>query len=276
MKNLKNILLLLTAATFLSSCEDVIELELENVAPRLVIEANISDQNGPYTVTLSETGDFYEDNTFPPRIGATVTIFDELGNREFLTEVSPGIYQTATLQGVKGITYTLEINSEGKNYMASSRIPNQINPIDTITTSFLEESIFQEEGYFATVSLQDVPNVKNYYRYKIFVNGKVYIFNQDVEGEDEIEDDNLYLDGDRFSDGQYLEVSFPVKLNIGDSIKVELHHINKESFDYYRTLIDAIGESGVAAPSNPISNFGKQALGNFNAYSFDSKTIRVE
>jgi hypothetical protein len=252
----------------------VINLELENIAPRLVVEANISDQAGPYTVTLSETGDFYTDNTFPPRTGASVTIFDDLGNRETLTEVNPGVYETSNLQGIIGVTYTLEISSEGKNYMASSKMPDQIYPIDTITTEFLEESIFQEEGYFATLFAQDIPNVKNYYRYKVFVNGKVYIFNQGDDDEDEIEDDNIYLDRDKFHDGLYFDASFPQKLNPGDSVTIEMYHINKNSFDYYRSLLDAIGVAGVA-PSNPISNFGKKALGNFNAYAFDRMTIKV-
>lgn len=276
MKILKLILNLTCIAVLFASCEDVIELELENHSPRLVIEANISDQTGPYTVTLSETGNFYNDNTFPPRTAAVVTISNEVGDREILTEVSPGVYQTANLQGVIGIAYTLEVNSEGESYIATSRIPDQINPIDSIGTEFLEGSIFQEEGYFATAFIQDAPNVNNYYRYKIFVNGEVYIFNQDVDGEDEVEDDNIYLDQDKLYDGQYFDVSFPHKLDIGDSIKIEVYHINKASFDYYRTLVDAIGASGVAAPSNPVSNFTNQALGNFNAYSINNKAIIVE
>jgi hypothetical protein len=275
MNNLKNILLLLTVVTLFSSCQDVIELELENVAPRLVVEANISDQVGPYTVNLSETGDFYKKNTFPPRTGATVIIFDDSGNRETLTEVAPGIYETSSIQGVRGSTYTIEISSEGKNYIASSKIPDQILPIDTIISEFLEESFFQDEGYFVTLFAQDIPLVKNYYRYKVFVNGKVYVFYQDEEDEDEVKDDNIYLDQDKFHDGLIFETTFPQKLSPGDSVTIEMYHINKGSFDYYRSLLDAIGAAGVA-PSNPISNFGKLALGNFNAYTFDSKTIRVE
>jgi hypothetical protein len=275
MKNLKNIFLLFTIVIAFSSCEDVIELELENVPPQLVVEANISDQAGPYTVTLTETGDFYNPNDFPPRTGAIVIISDDLGNRETLTEVSPGTYQTASIQGTKGVNYTLEITSEGKTIMASSRIPNQINSIDSIATSFEEESIFQEEGYYVTAYIQDVPNVRNYYRYKIFVNGNVFVFNQDNEDEDEFEDDNLYLETDKFDDGQYLDDDFPQILKIGDSVTVELYQINKATFDYYRTLEDAIGTAGVA-PSNPISNFGREALGNFNAYAFESLTIQVQ
>lgn len=257
-----------------ASCQDIIELELENVSPRLVIEANISDQTGPYTITLTETGDFYQSNDFPEASGAVIILSDEIGSRDTLEEVSPGIYQTTFIQGIRGVNYTLEVNYEGATYMASSRIPDQVNPIDSMSTEYLEESIIQEEGYYATIYVQDEPNVANYFRYKVYVNGEVYIFVD--ENEDEEEDDNLYVERDKFFDGRYFNTSFPHKLKIGDSITVEIYHINQASYDYYRTLTEAIGASGVAAPANPISNFNNNALGNFNAYVFDKKTIRVE
>ncbi len=275
MKTFKIILSFGSFIFLLASCQDVIDLELESVAPRLVIEANISDQEGPYFVTLSETGDFYKSNTFPKASGAMVILSDENGGRDTLQEINPGIYQTNFIQGVRGVNYTLEVNYEGTMYLASSRIPDQVNPIDSMSTEFLEESIIQDEGYYATIYVQDEPNVANYFRYKVYVNGEVYIFNKGDEKEEE-EDDNLYVERDKFFDGQYFNTSFPHNLNLGDSITVELYHINQASYDYYRTLTEAIGESGVAAPSNPISNFNNNALGNFNAFAFYKKTIRVE
>ena len=274
MKSLINRFLICAAIITLTSCQDVIELELENVSPRLVIEANISDQAGPYTVTLSETGDFYLSNDFPAVHAEVVILSDENGNRDTLKEVKPGSYQTTFIQGVRGVIYTLEVKYKGTSYMASSRIPDQIISIDSLYTEFLEESILQDEGYYASIYAQDLPNVENYYRYKVFVNGEVYIFDEDTDEEEE--DDNLYLDQDKFFDGQYYNITFPQNLKLGDSVSVELYNINKASYDYYKTLIEAIGASGVAAPSNPISNFNNNALGNFNAYVFSRKTVRVE
>lgn len=273
MKTLNHMLSFGSIILLLASCQDVIDVELENVSPRLVIEANISDQAGPYTVTLSESGNFYLSNEFPAVSAESVILSDENGNRDTLLEVRPGVYQTRFIQGVRGVNYTLEVKYEGTSYMASSRIPDHIVPIDSLYTEFLEESIFQEEGYYATIYAQDIPNVENYYRYKVYVNGEVYIFDEDTEEEEE--DDNLYLDQDKFFDGQYFNRPFPQNFKQGDSVSVELYNINKATFDYYNTLIEAIGASGVAAPSNPVSNFNNNALGNFNAYTFDRKTVKV-
>lgn len=273
MKTLKNIVFLFAAGCIISSCEDVIELDLDQVAPKLVVEANMSDQPGPYFIELSETANFYDDNNFNPKAGAEVIIYDEIGNRETLRETTPGIYQTSTTQGVRGVKYTLEIMSEGKTYTATNRIPDQGNPIDSLVVKYEEESIFRDEGYYVTVTTQDPAGVDNYYRLKIFVNGLAYIFNQDSE--DSYEDNNIYLSSDKFTDGQYLEFGLSPMLKPGDKVKVELYHISKATYDYYRTLLDAIGTGGLA-PANPISNFGEQALGNFNTYVVFSDSTEVK
>ncbi len=257
--------MLLVATGLLFSCEEVIELDLDRVDPRMVVEANISNQPGPYTVRLSETTDFYDENNFNPRVGAEVILYDELGNRDTLWEVTPGHYQTTSIRGMVGLNYTLEIHHEGKTYTASSKMPDQFNPIDSLIVAYEEESIFRDAGYYAKVTTQDPEGVDNYYRLKIFVNDKVFIFNQDDADADEYEDNNMYLATDQFTDGRYVDFDLSPPLKIGDKVKVELYHINQGTYDYYRTLLEAAGLGGLA-PANPISNFGEQALGNFNAY----------
>ncbi len=275
MKTLQNIILLSIAAGIAFSCEEVIELDLDRVVPRMVVEANISNQPGPYTVRLSETTDFYDENNFNPRVGAEVTIYDELGNRDTLWETTPGYYQTNTIRGMAGLEYTLDINHGGTSYTASSRMPAHFNPIDSLIVAFEEESIFRDEGYYAKVTTQDPKGVENYYRLKIFVNDKIFIFNQDDEDADEYVDDNLYLATDKYTDGRYIEFDLSPPLKIGDKVKVELYHINQSTYDYYRTLLNAAGTGGLA-PANPISNFGEQALGNFNAYVVFSDSTVVQ
>ena len=72
-----------------SSCEEVIELDLNTTEPQIVIEGFITDGEGTYSVLISKTVDFYDPNTFPPQTGAVVHITDDLGNTETLTETSP-------------------------------------------------------------------------------------------------------------------------------------------------------------------------------------------
>ncbi|MCC9138416.1 DUF4249 domain-containing protein [Pontibacter silvestris] len=266
------LLYFLTILLVFCSCEEVIELDLKEVEPEVVIEGVITDQPGPYTVEISKSAGFYEPNTFPAISGASVVISDGLGNEELLTEVSPGIYQPSTLQGQRGVTYTLKVEIEGKAYTAQSKIPDQQIPLDSLTFSYEEKSLFLDEGYYATAYFHDPAGAENFYRLKVLVNDEVYVFEDDDET---TEDTNLWLTRDKFTNGNVVEYDFPHTLKPGDTVYVELHHLNQDTYDYYRTFADVIDGSAVA-PSNPISNFGDQALGHFAAFSVSYKTAIVK
>ena len=57
-------------------------------------------------------------------------------------------------------------------------------------------------------------------------------------------------------------------------MQVTLAHLDRSTFDYYRTLVDVIDGGGVA-PSNPISNMEGGALGYFGAFSITEDSIVV-
>lgn len=266
----------LIALFFLSvSCEDVIELDLNEGEPRLVIEGFITDQPGPYIIEINKTVGFYESNDFPPQSGAKVIIADNEGIEDILEEVRPGVYQTTTIQGQVGKTYTLTVEYEGQIITASSEMPSQQIPIDSLVLRYEEESLFYDEGQYVTAYFQDPAAVENFYRLNIFVNGDVYNFSEDDPDDFTADDDNFYLTRDKFSDGNIQDFGFFLTLQPSDSVYVELHQLNRTTFEYYRTLIDGTDSGGIA-PANPISNFGTQALGYFGAFSVTSKSVVVQ
>jgi hypothetical protein len=265
------IVLYISLLTF-SSCEEVIVLDLNDAEPRLIIEGFLTDQAGPYTIKISKSAKFYDDNTFPLQSGASVVITDDNGNEDVLTEVSTGVYQTSAIQGKRGTTYTLTVGYEGKTYSATCKMPDQQILIDSLVSEFKESSFFREEGYYTRAYFNDPVGVANYFRFNVFVNGEVYVFE---DGEDKTEDDNFYLWWDKFSDGNLNDYDFPHELQVGDSVYVELHHLDRSTFDYYRTLVDIINDGGIA-PSNPLSNFGDTALGYFGAFSVTSNYVIVK
>jgi len=243
-----------------SSCQKVINLDLNSASPQIVIEGNVYDQSGPYTVKISQTVNFDESNVFHPVTGATVEINDDAGNSEVLTESSSGTYCTSALQGIYGRTYTLTVTSKGKTYIASSTMPNPVN-IDSI---YLEKSMFGNEK-FVSVNFNDPANINNYYRLVEFVNNERQTgFN--------VTDDNL-------NQGETIGYSFMTagndsKLGIGDTVIVWLESIDKGVYEYFRTAGRDAGQS--SSPSNPTSNISNGALGYFNACSVRLKTIIVQ
>ncbi|MFT4987179.1 MAG: hypothetical protein ACI86P_002141 [Flavobacteriales bacterium] len=271
---LKKILILCLASLTLSSCETVIELDFNDADPILVIEATLTNESGPYLVKLSESAAFYDDNIYPPRTDATVIISDNLGNSETLSELAPGSYLTEITQGSPGVTYTLSISTNGETFEASSTMPEEIIPIDGLQVDFEEESIFADEGYYVTAYLTDPPQEGNNYRLKFFRNGDPYIFLDDVDSTETV-DTNLYLSNDKFFNGNQVDVDFDNVVQVGDTVTIEVNHLDLSTFDYYRTLSDAILGGGVA-PSDPVSNFEDKALGYFGAYTVGRMSVIIE
>lgn len=110
--------ILITAA-----CVDRITFDaIESATYGMVVDGFISDQPGPYTVNVSSSFDPQSSrNLKSPVQRLTIQLMDNVGNKETLTEVSPGNYQTAAdgIRGVTGRAYTLTIRTpDGREYMS--------------------------------------------------------------------------------------------------------------------------------------------------------------
>lgn len=240
-----------------SSCEKVIDIDLNSAAPKIVVEGSISDQAAPYSVKISKTVNFNEPNVFPPVSGALVSIYDDLGNHETLTETSAGTYIASTLQGVPGRTYTLNITDNGKNYSARSTMPQPVK-IDTVYSKNL--SFPEGFGITVFVGFKDPPGYENYYRFIQIVNG--------------IPKNTFYVISDQYQNGT--EMYFKMdddreqkELVKGDSVTVILQSIDKSIYDYFYPMY--FGRDVV----NPPSNLGTEALGYFSSCAVSSKSFVI-
>ena len=258
-------------ATFLvlTACEDVIEIDLDNIEPKLVIEAVITDQTVQQTVKLTKTGDYFEPGIYPTVSYANVILSDDMGNSEILSEVNLGIYQSTNLQGTTGIVYKLSVEVEDINYTAISEMPIKVN-IDTLSTEFFEATPRFDEGYMVKCHFIDPAGINNYYRFKVYENGVLLNNSSD-----------FVLSDDKIFDGNQAQMPLRMKtFQINDTVTVELLSLNKDTYDYYNTLIEGSsgpggGMSG-STPANPVSNISNGAMGYFGVYTISSKTIIIQ
>ena len=109
MSNKIQTLILSLSTIMFVACEKVIDIDLNDVEPKIVVEANIDDIEGPYQVKLTKTVNYNQSNMFPTVSDAVVTLSDSEGNTEVLVESVPGIYVSTLIEGVPGRTYTLDI-----------------------------------------------------------------------------------------------------------------------------------------------------------------------
>ncbi|MBE0638972.1 MAG: DUF4249 domain-containing protein [Bacteroidales bacterium] len=125
-------LLLLTV----SACEERFNPEIDpKYENTLVVEGEISNAPGPYSVKLSYSGSL-ESNQVTPVTAAMVEIIDNLDNHEVLTETIPGTYMTNPegIRGQEGRLYKIRISlPDGKTYNSDFqklRTPPVIKSID--------------------------------------------------------------------------------------------------------------------------------------------------
>lgn len=238
-----------------TSCEKVIDLDLNSEDPKYVIEGIVNKDSLVHTVRITRTLNFDEPNNFPTVDNATVTISDNLGNSTNLSLVSPGVYQTTNYIGVEGRIYTITVNVDGKTFTSSSTMPNQV-PIDSLTVQ--EFSFGAQSAYFLVANRMDPAGEKNYYRFNLFEDGEKY--------------DGIYLQNDQFADGvEILEPIFGGFYVPGDTAVLEMMCIDETTFKYFYTLSVNSGGTSGAVPANPDSNFGKQCLGYFSAQTIERK-----
>jgi len=259
-QNIRLFLCLLTSVILLSSCEKVIDLELKNADPLIVIEGTVSNLSENHFVRISKTIPFDQSTSFKGVKGAQVTLKSSAGLSVSFTEVTDGIYRSPRLRGTPGLTYTLDVLVEGKSYSAISIMPLLVIP-DSI--GFKTLSFFGNSNIYPTVYYKDPPNIQNQYRYILKINGK-------LQGDLVFED--RFNDGNAVSDVIIYDGDDDIKS--GDVVDIEMQSIDRNVFKYFFALSQIGGNGGPpVAPANPVSNFSNGALGIFNACAKSTKSV---
>jgi hypothetical protein len=265
-RSIPYILYILVTAILLSSCEKVIDIDLNTADKKYVIEGLITDQPGTARVMLTQTKNFNEDNNFPGVSGAVITIKENGGPAIPFAETSPGVYEAATLAGTSGKTYALSVSIAGNLFSASSTMPQKVN-LDSIYIT--DELIFTDTKKIVNAVVEDPVGLGNNYRFVQYVNGK--------------KEEQVLIRNDEYSDGRriinklfYFSEDDDSTRNIksGDQVKVDMQCIDRNVYKYWYSLDrSSTGGSGQATPSNPVSNIQGGALGYFSAHTLQTRSI---
>ncbi|MEJ2594354.1 MAG: DUF4249 domain-containing protein [bacterium] len=173
MTRIINILLLFTII-MAGSCREPYWPELKDYEDLLVVDGLITDNPGPYEVKLSYSTTVQNPYLVPFK-GATVTIVDNEGFSETLTETGEGVYTTdpAGIQGKVGQSYRVIITTPGGTTYASPF--QEIKPPVGIADIYTEEQTIQTENdYYPLYGLQfyldteAAPQDTNYLTWRIY------------------------------------------------------------------------------------------------------------
>ena len=217
------------------SCEDVVEIDLEESAPKLVVEASlvweINKAENPQFIRLTTTTPYFEEGISPAE-EATVSLFDPQGRRIPFEEVQSGIFRNDEFLPAPDVTYELEIIYNAEVYRATANL---------IRTPTLEKVEQNANGGFGGDEIElkafysDPAGIDNYYLFRFYH-----------------EELSLQLFNDEFTDGnQTFTLYSDDDLESGDEVVFEIEGISRGFYQYMYILLSQSGSRGGPFQTQP-------------------------
>lgn len=227
MQNLR-IPMLLLILLGIYSCEEVVDVALEESPPRLVVEASIlweKETEGDFQmIRLTTTAPFFADS-IPPAEGAQVSVMSENGTLYVFEEMEPGFYFNDIFSPELNASYDLEIIYEDEVYIARE----SLMPVSSL--EYVEQSTgggFGGEDIELRAYYFDPPELENYYFFRFFT-----------------EDLSIQISEDEFTDGNLTFAYFSNEdLIAGAEVQLEIQGISKRFYEYMFILRSQAGTNG--------------------------------
>lgn len=263
MKTGIQLFILFAALALATSCEKVVNIDLKNANPKVVIEALITDESGllSHRVLVSKSKSFSSDGKNTPVVGAIVIIEDASAKIvDTLLETRPGEYITQNILGITGHTYNLKAIVDGVTYTASSTMQAAVG-LDSLYIQSIP--VFGQDFKQIIPVFRDPSGTENYYRFSVQVNDS-------LQNRFEAWDDLL-------SDGKVnsrpLNIENQDLLDKDDTITITMNSTEKAMYDFFYTLDNASGNG--QTPGNPTSNISGDAIGYFGAITLRKRTLII-
>lgn len=254
---------LLFLTLFLFSCEEDVVLDLGDIEKRLVVEAKVTNNQQLAEVILSYSQGFYDTPDYNIITNAKVELIaGSTGQSEQLSLVDGRKFTSKMLQPVLGENYSLKISVDDQEFEVSTKLPQKVD----ITSVVFVTNPFDgsPDSLNVFVNVLDRVGEDNYFRLLVYSPG-------------EIDDQTFYVVDDTFGkDGLITMPIYFKTFTYGDTVIVELRHLNIATYDYYGGLTENLGGSfNSIAPGNPVSNMPDEVFGFFAGYSIDVDTVIV-
>ncbi|WP_291144117.1 DUF4249 domain-containing protein [Flavobacterium sp. UBA7680] len=234
------VLFSLFCVLFLSSCEDVVNLDLETGQTRIVVDAEIlwfkGTAGNEQTIKISKTAPYYN-NTTPKVSGAQVRVENSTGTVFTFNETEPGIYKCTNFVPVLNTDYTLYVQAEGQSLTATEKLTS-VTPIERVeqetVPDFGGEDVIELTFYY-----KDPADQVNYYLSDYKSEFLIY-------PEYELTDDDFF-------NGNEVSTRFNHEdMKAGNTVDITNRGISKNFYNYMNLLLEIYGGSPFSIPPGNI------------------------
>ncbi|MEZ4808982.1 MAG: DUF4249 domain-containing protein [Allomuricauda sp.] len=243
-------ILVMTTLFGLTSCEDVIDLEVPTETAHLVIEASIDWEKGTsgneQTIKLSMSKPYFDPNGTTPVTGASVKVTYDADGTEFIFEdQNNGTYTTDNFLPALNHTYTLEVTYDGETYIAHEMlmpVPS-IHEVDQSVEGGFDDELLDVNVYF-----YDPVSETNFYLIKFKEQDDMFPTLFDLK--DEFTNGNLMTTFyEKFDDEESDEEAFVP----GDIVDIALYGISQQYYNYLHLMIEQEEYGGGPFSSTPVA-----------------------
>ncbi|MEO1012216.1 MAG: DUF4249 domain-containing protein [Bacteroidota bacterium] len=220
----------------LTSCEDVIDVEVQTEPERLTVEASLDWEKGTsgnmQSIRLGKSTPFFDTTGNTAVTGASVRVLNDSDGTEFVfADQGNGEYNTDTFIPILNQSYTLEIQYNGDTYSATETM---MAVTDITEINQTRENGFDEDALEVNIIFTDPAE-----------EGNAYLFRFQEEGDllPDLEEFN-----DEFVNGNQIEWYYEKESEDdeeefvpGDVIDIDFHGISEDYHNYMRILIEQSG-----------------------------------
>ncbi|HMJ67327.1 MAG TPA: DUF4249 domain-containing protein [Cyclobacteriaceae bacterium] len=267
---------ILFIATLLASCEETVQLDINQVPQRMVIEGQVTDIPGLQFVRVTRSAGFYESGETNRVTDAQVIIRDDSGEQmEFVhnpggSADSAGFYiPPGNYKGVAGRMYTMTVVADGHTYEASDKLI-RVTSVDSLG---YRPNVFRERNepsdgkiWELLIYAKEPQDTQDNYLLKYYRNDSL-VYNNETD---------VYVLND-YGVGENIDgVPSSVYYAPGDKARVEMYSLTRDGFLFYNDLVTVLNTDGgmfSPPPANPRSNISGGALGFFQVSAISSKEV---
>lgn len=247
-----------------TSCEDVVNLDLETGETKLVVDAEIIWKKGTngneQTIKVSKTAPYYSGST-PKVSGAQVRVENSNGDVFTFNETEAGVYKCTNFVPVIDMEYKLFVQAEDQSFTAVEKLTS-VTPINKIEQKMVPD-FGGEDVIELTFYYNDPADQRNFYVTDYQSEFLIY-------PEYEITDDEFY-NGNEISTRYSHE-----DMKTGNTVIITHRGVSKNFFNYMKLILEASSSNPFLVPPGNIrgnivntTNANNYALGYFRLCEAD-------
>ena len=253
------------------SCDKVVELDLENGDPKIVIDAEIIWEKGTsgnqQSIKITRMAPYYSPTT-PKVSGAQVRVENSKGDVFTFNESEPGLYVCTNFVPAIDMEYKLFVNVDGQTLTATEKLI-AVPPVEKIDQEFMAD-VTGEDLIVVTFYYKDPANQANYY---------LTDYKSDILPYPEYTSTS-----DEFVNGNEINEKFTdTDLKPGKVLDITHRGVSKNFYNYMNLILEVTNSNPFAATPGNIrgniintSNANNFALGYFRVCEANKLTYVVK